>query len=68
MKKALCILAAVALVAGFSSCNKKCTCKTYDEGEVIATTTVKNPDKNKKCAAYTDIETDESGKSGIECK
>ena len=69
MKKALCILAAVALVAVFStSCNKKCTCKTYEAGKVVATTTMENPNKNVKCAAYTYTETDEDGKWGTECK
>lgn len=35
MKKVLCILAAVAMVAVFStSCNKKCTCK-YPDGTSV---------------------------------
>lgn len=69
MKKVLCILAAVALVAVFStSCNKKCTCKEYEAGEVVATVTEKNPNKNIKCKDYTDIMTDEDGKWGVECK
>ena len=68
MKKALCILAAGIIVVAFSSCNKKCTCKTYEAGKVVATTTVDNPNKNVKCASYTYTETDEDGKWGTECK
>ncbi len=69
MKKVLCILAAVALVAVFStSCNKKCTCKGYEAGEVIATATEKNPNKNIKCKDYTDVKTYDDGKWGVECK
>lgn len=37
MKKVLCILGAVAIVAAFStSCNKKCTCKV--NGSAVAVT------------------------------
>ncbi len=69
MKKALCILGAVAIVAFFStSCNKKCTCKYYEDGEVVSTETFDNPDKNVKCKAYSYTVNDEDGKQGVECK
>lgn len=35
MKKVLVILAAAGLLIAMSSCTKKCTCKTYADGEVI---------------------------------
>ena len=61
MKKVLCILAAVAMVAVFStSCNKKCTCKvgglsyTYDLKQIKDLTGV----DIKKCSdlSYGDWE------------
>lgn len=69
MKKVFCVLAAVALVAVFAtSCSKKCTCETYEDGKVIATTTMENPDKNKKCSDYTTAITFENVTTGVVCK
>ena len=69
MKKVLCVLAAVAMVAVFStSCNKKCTCKTYEAGQVIATVTVDNPNTNVKCSTYSATADYGQGKEGVECK
>ncbi|MCQ2286595.1 MAG: hypothetical protein MJZ76_06950 [Bacteroidales bacterium] len=69
MKKVLCVLATVALVAVFAtSCNKNCTCETYVNGKVVATTTSENPDKNKKCSDYTNAVTLENVTNGVVCK
>lgn len=47
MKKALCILAAAAMViCGATSCKKNCTCTTTIDGKDQGTTTI----KAKKCA------------------
>lgn len=35
MKKVLVVLAAIGLLFAMSSCSKKCTCKTYADGDVI---------------------------------
>ena len=37
MKKIVLAIAVIAVVACFSSCNKKCTCKTYANGVVVRT-------------------------------
>ncbi len=67
MKKALCILAAVAMVAAFTtSCNKKCTCKEYVDGAEVATTTMEG--KNIKCANLSTVMETPDGKVGLECK
>lgn len=72
MKKVLSIVAVVACVAAlFSSCDKKCTCKTYLDGKV--TTEVNytiSKDSDKKCSDYatTAIVEDANGKTGVECK
>jgi hypothetical protein len=68
MKKVLCILAAVAMVAVFStSCKKGCTCKTYSNGDVVATATYENISKDQ-CKALTVVATGSEGKTGVECK
>jgi len=69
MKKALVIVACVALVGAFTSCNKKCTCKTYANGTVTTTTEV-TLDKGKKCSDYavTAITEIDGKKNGVECK
>lgn len=67
MKKALVIIACVALVGAFTSCNKKCTCKTYAAGVVTVTQEDVEIDKDKKCSDYTAI-VSEDPKTGVECK
>ena len=66
MKKIVLALAVIATVACFSSCNKKCTCKTYVAGVVTATDEDIEIDKDKKCKDYTAIIT-EDPKTGVEC-
>ncbi len=67
MKKVLCVCAACLVLACFTtSCNKKCTCKTYAAGVVMKTTEMEL-DKGQKCADYTQIVV-EDPKTGIECK
>lgn len=66
MKKIVLALAVIATVACFSSCNKKCTCKTYVAGVVTLTEEDVEVDKDKKCKDYTAIIT-EDPKTGIEC-
>ena len=69
MKKVLCVLAAVAMVAFFStSCNKKCTCKTYRDGKVVDTVTDDNPDTHYKCSEYTTLVTVNGKKNGLKCQ
>ena len=58
--------AVIAMVACFSSCNKKCECKTYAGGVVGATTEVE-VESGKKCADYT-LLISENPKTGVECK
>lgn len=68
MKKALCILAAVAMVAVFStSCNKGCTCKEYENGKVVSTQTYDKLNK-EQCKALSIVVTTSDGKTGVECK
>ena len=55
MKKLFFAVVAIALVAGFSSCKKECTCKSYQDDVLISTTTyeTKGPcaDLNTKTTA-----------------
>lgn len=68
MKKVLCVLAAVAMVAVFStSCKKGCTCKEYENGKVVATETFSELNKDQ-CKALSLVVTTEEGKNGLECK
>lgn len=71
MKKVVLALAAVAVVACFSltSCNKKCTCKTYVLGVVTSTTEDVELDKDsyKKCSDMNTIVTLDGKKNGMEC-
>lgn len=65
MKKVLCILAAVAMVAAFStSCKKTCNCDIYENGKVVSTTTY----ENSKCASLSTVMDTPDGKVGMECK
>ena len=70
MKKVLVLLAAVAFVACFTSCNKTCTCKTYAAGIVITTDDDVEVEEGKKCADMSAFTTDDNGenKTGVECK
>ena len=70
MKKVVLALAAVAVVACFSltSCNKKCTCKTYVMGVVATTEEVElDKDSYKKCSDMNTIVNVGDKKNGIEC-
>ena len=69
MKKLLLALAVVATVACFSSCNKKCTCKTYALGVVVSTQDEVELDKDsyKKCSDMNTVVTTDNKKNGIEC-
>lgn len=70
MKKVMLVVSAIALVACFASCDKKCTCKTYLLGVEKETveTSVKEL-KVDKCSDATMV-TDMPGvgKNGLECK
>ncbi len=73
MKRIIGILALVACVAAFTtSCNKKCTCKTYAAGVVVSTQEDVELDKDtyKKCSDLNTFVTDSNGenKTGLECK
>lgn len=68
MKKMICIVAACLMIAAVStSCNKKCTCKTYAAGVVMTTTEVElDHDTYNKCS---DLNTYiESVSTGIKCQ
>ena len=69
MKKVVLALAAIAVVAcfTFTSCNKKCTCKTYAAGVVTVTQEDMEIDKDKKCSDYTALVSTDP-KTGVECK
>ena len=68
MKKVLLALAAIAVVACFSSCNKHCTCKTYVAGVVTQTAEDVELDKDsKKCSDMTIIAVADP-KTGVECE
>lgn len=72
MKKVLFAIATVACVFAMTSCDKKCTCKTWLNGNVIAEaeyTIDKNSDKH--CSDYATqavIEDGNGNKTGVECK
>ena len=71
MKKALVIIACVAFVGAFTSCNKECTCKQYQDGKVVSTQTYTiDKDSDKKCSDYATTATIDlgNGKTGWECK
>jgi hypothetical protein len=69
MKKIVLAIAAVAVVACFASCNKKCTCKTYAAGVVVETTEDVELDKDtyKKCSDMNNIVV-ANPKTGMECE
>lgn len=59
------------MVAMFTtSCNKKCTCKTYLNGVVMTTSEDVELDKDsyKKCSDMNTIVTVSDKKNGMECK
>ena len=71
MKKVFVAFAAMAFIFGFASCDKKCTCKWYNNGKVTATQTYTiDKDSDKKCSDYAGsiIVDNGNGKTGIECK
>lgn len=67
MKKVLVVLAVVSLGFSFSSCDKKCKCTTYKNGEKVSTST-KDKGKDETCANFSFVTGSESNKTGIECK
>ena len=70
MKKVLVLLAAGAVLACFTSCNKPCTCKTYAAGIVVTTDDDVEVESGKKCKDMSHFVTDDNGenKTGVECK
>jgi hypothetical protein len=66
MKKIVLAIAVIALAAGFVSCNKKCTCKTYANGVVISTQEDVEIDEGK-CADMNSIVI-ANPKTGLECE
>ena len=59
MKKIVLALAVVAMAAGFVSCNKKCTCKTWAAGQVVSTQ--EDVEVDGKCADQNKIVTEYGG-------
>lgn len=71
MKKLFLVVAAAAFVFGITSCDKKCVCKTYVNGDVTATNEYTiDKDSDKKCSDYatTAVVDLGNGKTGVECK
>ena len=71
MKKVFVAFAAMAFIFGFASCDKKCTCKHYENGKVVGTETYTiDKDSDKKCSDYavTAVVDLGGGKTGWECK
>ncbi|MBP5548248.1 MAG: hypothetical protein J6X58_05100 [Bacteroidales bacterium] len=69
MKKIVLAIAAIAIVACFTACNKHCTCKTYAAGVVTATQEDVELDKDtyKKCSEMNAIIVADP-KTGVECE
>lgn len=65
MKKIVLAIAVVALTAGFVSCNKKCTCKTYVGG--VVTATQEDVETDGKCADLNNIVAT-NPTTGVECE
>lgn len=65
MKKVVLALAVVAMAAGFVSCNKKCTCKTWLAGQVVSTQ--EDVEVDGKCSDQNRI-TSSNPKTGYECE
>lgn len=70
MKKVLCIVAAGLMIAALStSCDKKCACKTYLNGEVQNEWEAEIDDESDtKCSDMNTVVTVAGKKNGIECK
>ena len=70
MKKVFLALAVIATVACMTSCNKKCTCRTYVAGVVATTTEDVELDKDtySKCSDMNTVVTVAGTKNGIECE
>ena len=69
MKKVVLALAVIATVACFSSCNKKCTCRTYVTGTVQKTEEiVLDKEQYKKCSDMTATVGEGQLKTGYECE
>ena len=69
MKKIVLALAVIATVACFSSCNKKCTCRTYVAGSVQKTEEiVLDKEQYNKCADMTATVGEGQLKTGYECE
>ena len=71
MKKAFIIIACIAFVGAFTSCNKECTCKHWENGKVVGKQTYTiDKDSDKKCSDYavTAVVDLGNGTTGYECK
>jgi hypothetical protein len=67
MKKLLVVSTVVLFGFSFVSCDKKCKCTTYKDGEEVSTST-KKKDKDESCANFSLITGSGNTKTGIECK
>lgn len=68
MKKKLCILVAIAIVAVLSaSCYKTCQCKLYNMDGTTTTVTQTNPHPSKKCNTFDIKVVADSVTTGVEC-
>lgn len=71
MKKVFLAVATIAFVFAMTSCDKKCTCKQYVNGSVVAEQEYTiDKDSNKKCSDYAGSAlVGESGhETGVVCK
>lgn len=66
MKKVFVIIACVALVGIFASCDKKCHCKQWVNG--VSATHNFEPGEDMKCSDYNTVAEINGVKTGIECK
>lgn len=66
MKKALVIIACIALVGSFTSCDKKCHCKNYVGG--VSAAYDFEPGDNMKCKDYNTVAEVNGVKAGVECR
>lgn len=69
MKKVLCVIAAVAMVAVFAtSCKKDCTCKTYMNGKETASITIHADQLEAQGIKCADMSSAELDGVGVTCK
>lgn len=69
MKKVLLAVATVAFIFGMASCDKKCHCKTYVNGEVVSENDFEiDDDVDKKCSDFTATTEINDKLNGVKCR